>query len=367
MLAIGVAGLIFASSCQKGGQGAQIYTSFVDKLQAANAVSGHLRCTETNPHGSMTYTDIFTYKKPNLWRVEAWQDKRLTDLSVSDGANEWTYDAIQNRLEKVQNPEGFISQDEFMLRPFLHPERKSNEGTLFGQPVTLVSFHGRQALKVELRVDGKAAGPLARHSDVYMDPKTGFPIGEIIHAPKTKTTYEADFDDFKIEPQVDAALFHYDPTTAVDKTGVTGNMLLPLGSSAPMFKGILLGEKPFDLAKELKGAKALVLNFWGVGCTPCKAELVALQELQKTYASQGLKVVTVDLFDDEGGVAYVVKERKLTLPVVFSMSCKPDIVYSYKATVEPITYLIDSNGKIAGHYATDNLDELKVDLKRCGF
>jgi thiol-disulfide isomerase/thioredoxin len=47
--------------------------------------------------------------------------------------------------------------------------------------------------------------------------------------------------------------------------------------------------------------QALLVTFWATWCEPCRAEYPMLNELAKQYASQGLKVVGVNL-DDDGDI-----------------------------------------------------------------
>src|SRR5207237_8926426 len=44
--------------------------------------------------------------------------------------------------------------------------------------------------------------------------------------------------------------------------------------------------------------KPLLVTFWATWCEPCRDEYPMLNELAKQYASQGLKVVGVNLDDD---------------------------------------------------------------------
>jgi thiol-disulfide isomerase/thioredoxin len=145
-------------------------------------------------------------------------------------------------------------------------------------------------------------------------------------------------------------------------------MLLRPGSSAPLFKGTTLDGKPFDLAACLKRTKALILDFWQTGCGPCREELPGLEDLQKRYASQGLKVVTVNTGNTDEVVADFARKTHLGLPIVVGISCKPDVVFGYKASTVPTTYLIDSKGIIVGHPVKDSdLVQLEKDLGSLGF
>src|SRR6202795_5176492 len=55
-----------------------------------------------------------------------------------------------------------------------------------------------------------------------------------------------------------------------------------------------------QLVEQYRG-KPLLVTFWATWCEPCREEYPMLNELAKQYASQGLKVVGVNL-DDDGDI-----------------------------------------------------------------
>ena len=73
------------------------------------------------------------------------------------------------------------------------------------------------------------------------------------------------------------------------------------------------------------------------------------------------------LGSDKETLSEYVRNAHVELPVVPSVSCKPDVAYAYKAVVEPTTYLINSKGAIVGRYMSADLERIENDLERIGF
>jgi len=221
------------------------------------------------------------------------------------------------------------------------------------------------ALRVVLRREGKPQMPDSDPDEVYMDPKTGLPIAATLHPSIGDITVKYVFEYFKIGQPIDHSVFEYQPQIAANPKAE--DVLLPVGTKAPSFKGITLGGKAFDLTTAMKGAKAVILNFGGLGCPGCRSELPQLQDLQNRFASQGLRVITDDWDEDKDLLSYF-KEKHLSLTTVLRFSCKPSAIEaSYRGSdAEPITYLIDGTGKIVDRFIGDDLTQLKKDLATLG-
>jgi len=339
------------------------YTSYVDALRTAHTVSGRVSVTSISPHRTLKYSEVFHFQLPNLMRLETWYGKRLDELIVGDANTYWDYTASPKYLIQQPNPPRFLMASGFLLEPFLNQSRDDKQAEYRAvSSSTPTSYHGHAALRIEISRAGKLGRPSATTGEVYMDPKTKIPIGLTLHSSVADTTTQMVFEDLKIDQPIDAGEFKYHPQIAANTD--PKDDLISIGAKAPLFTGVALGEKPFSLASTLKGARATILNFWGLGCPACRIELPKLQALQNRFGARGLKVVTFQPLDDAKILSAYLKGAHLSLTTVFEGSCKPFAVESaYRGAIgEPVTYLIDANGVIVAHYMTSDVSQLTNDL-----
>lgn len=94
--------------------------------------------------------------------------------------------------------------------------------------------------------------------------------------------------------------------------------------------------------------KAVLINFWGTWCTPCKREMPALEALWQQYRESGLVVIGVNV--DRGnkkGVARFVRQLGLTFPV--PLDAQGDVRKAYEVRRGlPLSYLIGRDGRFSG-------------------
>lgn len=108
--------------------------------------------------------------------------------------------------------------------------------------------------------------------------------------------------------------------------------------------------KKFDLEAHLK-KDVVLLNFFATWCAPCMAELPILQTLHEEYGDKGLQIVVVSV-DDAKSVAKVkpvVREQRLTFPVVLDTQTRVVSLYNPKKIV-PFTAIIDRNGMVVSEH-----------------
>ncbi|MDP7034831.1 MAG: TlpA disulfide reductase family protein [Planctomycetota bacterium] len=120
-----------------------------------------------------------------------------------------------------------------------------------------------------------------------------------------------------------------------------------VGELAPNWKSVTLdGEEIGSLA--LSG-KVILMELWATWCPPCRKEVPAFIELQKTYGDRGLVVVGASV--DRGGVEVVkkfVKEEGINYPVIMA---DPSLVAEFGKIIGPIrsiptTIVIGPDGRI---------------------
>ena len=88
----------------------------------------------------------------------------------------------------------------------------------------------------------------------------------------------------------------------------------------------------------------IVLSFWGSRCSPCKAQLAALDKSFATYRSAGLLVYGINVDDDQQRALDFARHQA----VAFSLLLDPEknVSRGYQVDNLPMTVLIDRSGVI---------------------
>lgn len=94
--------------------------------------------------------------------------------------------------------------------------------------------------------------------------------------------------------------------------------------------------------KDLAG-KVVVLNFWFIGCPPCRMELPALNQLSVKYANDSNVVFIAIALDDESSLRDFLKLNHLGYHVV---SSGQDYARLYKIHLFPTNLVVDKEGKV---------------------
>lgn len=115
------------------------------------------------------------------------------------------------------------------------------------------------------------------------------------------------------------------------------------GKAAPGFSLKTPEGKPLSLA-DYKG-KAVLLNFWGTWCAPCKLELPWLMKLQKKYAAQGFTVVGIA--EDEDSAKNVL-DFSTRMHIDYPLAMSDDTInHAYHCCdYVPTSYYIGRDGKV---------------------
>lgn len=117
-----------------------------------------------------------------------------------------------------------------------------------------------------------------------------------------------------------------------------------VGSPAPDFEAkFVTGSKETISLKDLQG-KVVLLDFWGTFCEPCKKSFPKLQELNRKYATKGLRVIGIS--EDEDDDKDKIPGFAETYGAKFSLAWDGDktIAKQYKPETMPSSFIIDRNG-----------------------
>lgn len=129
------------------------------------------------------------------------------------------------------------------------------------------------------------------------------------------------------------------PPSAEDK-------LLKPGQQAPDFELLAADGSKIKLS-DYRG-KVVWLNFWRVGCPPCREEIPYLEKLHRKYGSKGLIVLGFDFADDRQIALDFLHQNSVTFPNILDSSdeaIKTGFM-TYGATAAPVNYILDREGKI---------------------
>lgn len=137
-----------------------------------------------------------------------------------------------------------------------------------------------------------------------------------------------------------------------------------VGQPAPALIVTQLNGQEFDLARER--GKVVVLNYWASWCSPCRAEMPALEAFYLRHKAQGVVVLglSVDDAHDRAAVADIM--RKFSYPAALAAGARNDGFGP--ALAVPMTFIIDPAGVVRARLVSgtavteDSLEHLVTPL-----
>jgi thiol-disulfide isomerase/thioredoxin len=92
----------------------------------------------------------------------------------------------------------------------------------------------------------------------------------------------------------------------------------------------------------------VLLDFWGVGCAPCRDALPSLEAIHRDYKDRGLVILGIDVGEDQQTVEGFLKTTPASYPIVIDKG--GDVQKLFHVFVIPTYILIDPTGKMVdGH------------------
>jgi len=119
-----------------------------------------------------------------------------------------------------------------------------------------------------------------------------------------------------------------------------------VGKPAPAFETVDIEGKPVSSAKLFAEGKIVVLNFWGLRCGACLAEMPTLNDLHGRYKD---RVVFLGVNNDGADGTFLAKQiGKMKLKIDYTILPDPEMkmVDMFRMTVAPLTLVMDRKGTV---------------------
>jgi len=119
-----------------------------------------------------------------------------------------------------------------------------------------------------------------------------------------------------------------------------------VGQPSPAFEATDIAGTPVASAKLFDAGKVVVLNFWGLRCGACIAEMPSLNDLHERYKD---RIVLLGVNNDGIDGSFLAKQiGKMNLKINYTILPDPEmkLVDLFKMTVAPLTLVMDSKGTV---------------------
>jgi cytochrome c biogenesis protein CcmG, thiol:disulfide interchange protein DsbE len=125
-------------------------------------------------------------------------------------------------------------------------------------------------------------------------------------------------------------------------TGAVAGAGATVGAAAPPLIVTQLDGREFDLARER--GKVVVVNYWASWCSPCRAEMPALDRFYQRHRGQGLVLLGLSVDDASERAAVADIMRKFSYPAALAAGAKANGFGP--ALAVPMTFVIDATGVV---------------------
>ncbi len=123
-------------------------------------------------------------------------------------------------------------------------------------------------------------------------------------------------------------------------------MLLAKGKPAPVLIGDLFGTGPEADTIHYEG-KVSFIDFWAVGCVPCRHSMPVIDSLHSVYAGRSVQFIGVNAYDDATRLQEFLGKRGIHYPTLRVARGQEQ---AFNVTAIPAFYLVDGTGRVAASW-----------------
>nr|HWA82341.1 redoxin domain-containing protein [Fimbriimonadaceae bacterium] len=187
---------------------------------------------------------------------------------------------------------------------------------------------------------------------------------------RVATTSSSFLSDIHRGQAIPDSTFAFDPGKSIKPPERPA--LIAAGAKAPDFAATdPIADRKFTLSDLLKTKKAVLLDFWFLGCPPCRAEMPELSKLYAEAKDRGLAVLCVNGMDDSDHIRRYFRDEKLGMTsLIAKHDVNPEIdevAWAYGVNAYPTNVLISSSGEVLWVGVGFNLPALREALGKAGF
>jgi peroxiredoxin len=129
---------------------------------------------------------------------------------------------------------------------------------------------------------------------------------------------------------------------AVGHSLFVSTSVLKAGDKPPEFKLLDTAGNVHD-SSEYRG-KALIINFWGTFCPPCRDEMPALQNVYDKWKDKGVQLIGINLSEDKLSVESFARQVGAKFPILLDRNRQTEKKFGLKQY--PTTFFVRADGTI---------------------
>ena len=164
----------------------------------------------------------------------------------------------------------------------------------------------------------------------------------------------ANFRLLRLKPFLPALLVLIGATLTWGAMLVTDDPL-EVGDAAPALSIKRWHNTDTPLSLEKLRGKVVLLDFWGVWCSPCIKAIPKLKQLARDFEDDAFEIIMVHTPMKSHEVESFIRKQKLKLPIAIDKGKAKTIAgetnLDYRVTAYPSYFLIDKKGKLRLVYA----------------
>ena len=135
-----------------------------------------------------------------------------------------------------------------------------------------------------------------------------------------------------------------------------------VGSVAPDFKVKTIDRNTISLT-EFKNRNAVLIDFWGSRCGPCRQGMHFLKSVYRNYQPNGFEIIGIAAnYDDVDAIKRAIRQDGTDIWIQVAAKTNDDDVFKkYLVQSMPVRILINKSGVIVGRWY-GNTEENDADL-----